>query len=126
MPLPPQPRPQITLQEAIPADRERIRIMSWNTLCDKYATSVQYGYTPASALSWEYRKDSIIEEFRTRKADILCLQETTMDAFENYFAPELAKDNYKGVFYPKTRVNHLPPKQQRPVDGCSIFYRSDK
>ncbi|RYP69553.1 hypothetical protein DL771_006068 [Monosporascus sp. 5C6A] len=126
VPLPPQPRQPITIQEGIPDDRERIRIMSWNTLCDKYATSTQYGYTPASALSWEYRKDSIIQEFRDRKADILCLQETAMDAFENFFAPELAKENYKGVFYPKTRVNHLPPKEQRAVDGCSIFYKSDK
>lgn len=116
----------ITVQEGVPSDRERIRVLSWNTLCDKYATSTQYGYTPASALSWEYRKDSIIQVFREKSPDILCLQETAMDAFENYFSPELAKDRYKGVFYPKTRVNHLPPKEQRGVDGCSVFYKSDK
>jgi CCR4-NOT transcription complex subunit 6 len=126
VPLPPAPRVPITVQEGIPADRERIRVLSWNTLCDKYATSTQYGYTPASALSWEYRRDSIIQELRDRDADIVCLQETAMDAFEGFFAPELAKDAYKGVFYPKTRVNHLPAKDQRAVDGCSIFYKSDK
>ncbi|KXJ92645.1 Endonuclease/exonuclease/phosphatase [Microdochium bolleyi] len=126
IPLPPQPRMPITVQEEPAADKERIRVLSWNTLCDKYATSTQYGYTPESALSWDYRKDSILQELRDREADILCLQETAMDAFEDFFAPELHKNGYRGVFYPKTRVNHLPAKEQRYVDGCSIFYNSDK
>ncbi|KAI1215157.1 glucose-repressible alcohol dehydrogenase transcriptional effector [Annulohypoxylon truncatum] len=126
VPIPPNPRMPIIVQEDVGSEKERIRVMSWNTLCDKYATSTQYGYTPASALSWEYRKDSIMREFRDRSADILCLQETAMDAFDNFFSPELAKLGYKGVFYPKTRVKHLTGKDQQSVDGCSIFYKSDK
>ncbi|KAI8961516.1 glucose-repressible alcohol dehydrogenase transcriptional effector [Daldinia sp. FL1419] len=126
VPIPPNPRLPITIQEDVGSDKEHIRVMSWNTLCDKYATSTQYGYTPASALSWEYRKDSIMREFRERNADIICLQETAMDAFDTFFTPELAKLGYKGVFYPKTRVKHLTGKDQQSVDGCSIFYKSDK
>ncbi|KAI1390662.1 glucose-repressible alcohol dehydrogenase transcriptional effector [Hypoxylon trugodes] len=126
VPIPPNPRVPITIQEDVGSDKERIRIMSWNTLCDKYATSTQYGYTPASALSWEYRKDSIMREFRERDADILCLQETAMNAFDTFFTPELGKHGYKGVFYPKTRVSHMTGKDQQSVDGCSIFYKTDK
>ncbi|KAI5865379.1 glucose-repressible alcohol dehydrogenase transcriptional effector [Durotheca rogersii] len=126
VPMPPNPRALIPIQEDVGSDKEHIRVMSWNTLCDKYATSTQYGYTPASALSWEYRKESIMREFRERDVDILCLQETAMDAFNDFFTPELAKHGYEGVFYPKTRVKHLTGKDQQSVDGCSIFYKSEK
>ncbi|KAI1438292.1 glucose-repressible alcohol dehydrogenase transcriptional effector [Xylaria sp. CBS 124048] len=126
VPMPPAPRELITIQEDVGSDKEHIRVMSWNTLCDKYASSTLYGYTPASALSWEYRRDSIMQEFHDRDADILCLQETSMDAFENFFSPELAKRYYKGVFYPKTRYKHMTGKDLQAVDGCSIFYKSDK
>jgi len=126
VPIPPNPRVPIVIQEDVSPDKERIRVLSWNTLCDKYASSTLYGYTPASALSWEYRRDSIMQEFHERDADILCLQETAMDAFDNYFNPELAKKGYRGVFYPKTRVKHMTGKDQQAVDGCSIFYKSDR
>ncbi|KAI1080851.1 glucose-repressible alcohol dehydrogenase transcriptional effector [Whalleya microplaca] len=126
VPMPPNPRVPITIQEDVGSDKERIRVLSWNTLCDKYATSTQYGYTPESALLWEYRRDSIIREFHERDPDIMCLQETAMDAFDTYFTPELAKAGYRGVFYPKTRVKHMTGKDQQAVDGCSIFYKADK
>ncbi|KAI1371337.1 glucose-repressible alcohol dehydrogenase transcriptional effector [Hypoxylon crocopeplum] len=126
VPIPPNPRVPITIQEDVGADKERIRVLSWNTLCDKYATSTQYGYTPASALSWEYRKESIMREFREKNPDVLCLQETAMDAFDTFFTPELKKHGYDGVFYPKTRFKHLTGKDQQSVDGCSIFYKHDK
>ncbi|KAI0814325.1 glucose-repressible alcohol dehydrogenase transcriptional effector [Xylaria sp. FL0064] len=126
VPMPPAPRVPITIQEDVGSDKERIRVLSWNTLCDKYTSSVLYGYTPASALLWEYRRDSIMQEFHERDADILCLQETAMDAFDNFFSPELGKKGYRGVFYPKTRVKHMTGKDQQAVDGCSIFYKSDK
>ncbi|CAJ2510560.1 Uu.00g095290.m01.CDS01 [Anthostomella pinea] len=126
VPMPPNPRMPITIQEDVGSDKERIRVLSWNTLCDKYATSTQYGYTPSSALSWEYRRDSILREFLERDPDVLCLQETAMDAFETFFAPELSKRGYRGVFYPKTRVKHMTGKDQQAVDGCSIFFKSDK
>ncbi|KAK7993462.1 glucose-repressible alcohol dehydrogenase transcriptional effector [Apiospora arundinis] len=127
VPLPPQPRAMIGLQEDVPPSLERIRVLSWNTLCDKYATSQQYGYTPASALSWEYRSESILREMRDRAADIMCLQETSGESFDNFFTPELAKDDYRGVFWPKTRVSHMRDKtEQGLVDGCSIFYKNTK
>lgn len=116
----------IAVQEELSQDKERIRVLSWNTLCDKYATTSQYGYTPASALSWEYRRESIMQEFREKEPDVLCLQETAKDAFDSYFQPELAKIGYKGIFWAKTRINHTPAKDQSSIDGCSIFFKSEK
>ncbi|KAI5920310.1 endonuclease/Exonuclease/phosphatase [Camillea tinctor] len=126
VPEEPIPRSLIPIQEDVGTDKEHIRVMSWNTLCDKYATSTQFGYTPASALDWEYRRAGIMAEIYHKNPDILCLQETAMDAFDTFFTPELAKVGYRGVFYPKTRVKHLTGKDQQSVDGCSIFYKTEK
>ncbi|KAI1259412.1 glucose-repressible alcohol dehydrogenase transcriptional effector [Xylariaceae sp. FL1019] len=126
VPMPPNPRVPITIQEDVGSEKERIRVLSWNTLCEYYTTSSLYGYTPANALAWDYRRASIMQEIHEKQADILCLQETAMDAFDNYFQPELAKKGYKGVFYAKTRYKHMSSKDQQLVDGCSIFYNSDK
>ncbi|KAK6197652.1 hypothetical protein LQW54_010697 [Pestalotiopsis sp. IQ-011] len=127
VPMPPEPRMPIPLQEGISPSLERIRVLSWNTLCDKYATTTQYGYTPVGALDWEYRRRVIMDEFRERDADILCLQEIAGDAFENFFTPELAQLDYRGVHYPKTRVSHMRDKtEQGLVDGCAIFFKNTK
>lgn len=101
-------------------------MLSWNTLCDRYATSSTYGYTPSEALSWEYRSYTIMQELQARDPDIICLQETAMESFDEFFSPQLAKNGYKGVFVPKTRVSHMTPKDQRAVDGCSIFFKIGK
>ncbi|KAK6073026.1 endonuclease/Exonuclease/phosphatase [Seiridium cupressi] len=127
VPLPPEPRMPVPLQEGVSQSAERIRVLSWNTLCDKYATIVTYGYTPVGALDWEYRRKVIMDEFRERDADILCLQEIAGDAFENFFTPELAQLDYRGVHYPKTRVSHMRDKaEQGLVDGCAVFFKNTK
>ncbi|ETS80841.1 Glucose-repressible alcohol dehydrogenase transcriptional effector [Pestalotiopsis fici W106-1] len=127
VPMPPEPRMPIPLQEGVSSNLERIRVLSWNTLCDRYATTAQYGYTPVGALDWEYRRSVIMDEFRQRDADILCLQEIAGDAFENFFTPELAQLDYRGVHYPKTRVSHMRDKtEQGLVDGCAIFFKNTK
>jgi CCR4-NOT transcription complex subunit 6 len=48
--------------------------MCYNTLCEKYATPQTYGYTPSWALSWDYRKDLLLQEILNYNADIVCLQ----------------------------------------------------
>lgn len=49
-------------------------VMSYNVLCDKYATRQQYGYCPSWALVWEYRKSAILKEILDSTADIIALQ----------------------------------------------------
>ena len=48
--------------------------MSYNVLCDKFATRQQYGYCPTWALAWEYRKSALIKEIQDGGADIIALQ----------------------------------------------------
>ncbi len=48
--------------------------MSYNVLCDKYATRQMYGYCPSWALTWEYRKEALLKEIIDSTADIIALQ----------------------------------------------------
>lgn len=50
-------------------------VLSYNVLCDSYATSDLYGYCPSWALSWPYRRQNLLKEIVGYIADIVCLQE---------------------------------------------------
>ncbi|KAF6826500.1 Glucose-repressible alcohol dehydrogenase transcriptional effector [Colletotrichum plurivorum] len=126
VPLPPAPRKIITVQEDVSPSLERVRVFSWNVLCDKYATPQTYGYTPTGALNWEYRKACIFEELRMEDADLLCLQEISTEAFKEEFSPELAQMDYKGIHWPKSRAKTMTEKDAQVVDGCAIFYKASK
>ncbi len=126
MPLPPAPRKPVVVQEDVSANLERVKVFSWNILCERYATSQTYGYTPSDALAWEYRRDLILEEIRRRDADFLCLQEVTTEALRETFAPELAKDDYKAIHWPRSKAKTMSERDAAIVDGCAIFFRGSK
>lgn len=126
MTLPPSPRKAIVVQEDVSPSLERVKVLTWNILCDKFATPQTYGYTPPDALSWEYRKGVILEEIRERNADILCLQEIATDVFSNFFSPELAQNDYKGIHWPRPKAKTMSEKDAMGVDGCAVFYKNSK
>lgn len=126
VPREPEPRKEVIIQEDISANVERVRVFSWNILCDKYATAQTYGYTPTGALKWEYRFDCIMKELQLRNADFLTLQEVSTEAFRDNLSPELAKLDYKGVHWPKSRAKTMSEKDSIQVDGCAIFYKHSK
>ncbi|KID88267.1 Glucose-repressible alcohol dehydrogenase transcriptional effector [Metarhizium guizhouense ARSEF 977] len=126
VPDPPSPRKEIVIQEDVSPNLERIKVFSWNVLCDKYATPQTYGYTPTNALNWEYRKSCILDELRLRDADFLSLQEVSTDAFKEDLSPELAQMDYKGVHWPKSRAKTMSEKDAQTVDGCAVFYKQSK
>ncbi|KAL9604855.1 MAG: hypothetical protein Q9219_000303 [cf. Caloplaca sp. 3 TL-2023] len=101
-------------------------VLSYNILCDKYATTSQYGYTPSEVLSWNYRKDIILGEVKEHNADIVCLQEVDQERYNEFFRRELAPQDYRGVFSPKTRAKTMADKEARFVDGCATFYKNSK
>lgn len=101
-------------------------IMTYNILAENYATRTQYGYCPSWALSWSYRKELILKEIITNQADIICLQEMVTDEYYQYFEPELKKEGYLGIFEPKSRARTMNEEDRRFVDGCAIFYKSEK
>ncbi|KAL9637930.1 MAG: hypothetical protein Q9164_001883 [Protoblastenia rupestris] len=105
---------------------ESLSVLSYNILCDRYCTTSLYGYTPAKALAWENRRDLILDEILNRNADVVCLQEVDRESFQDFFQFRLATNDYKGVFYPKTRAKTMTEKEAKLVDGCAIFYKAKK
>jgi CCR4-NOT transcription complex subunit 6 len=125
-PDPPQERDWIVLDETVEPGQETITALSYNILCDKYCTQTMYGYTPSPALAWEHRRETILAELRERDADIVCLQEIDQESFNDFFRGSLAHDDYKGVFWPKSRARTMAEKEAKLVDGCAIFYKNSK
>ncbi|KAF2738205.1 hypothetical protein EJ04DRAFT_59765 [Polyplosphaeria fusca] len=125
-PDPPSERDWIVLDEISDPSQETTSALSYNILCDKYCTQSQYGYTPGAALTWEHRRETILAELRERNADFLCLQEIDQDSFNDFFRASLAHDDYKGVFWPKSRARTMAEKEAKLVDGCAIFYKNSK
>ena len=101
-------------------------MLSYNILCDKYATSNQYGYTPSKALTWQHRQKIILDEIKDYDADFVCLQEVDQENFSELFRSELAYDDYKGYFSPKSRAKTMSEKEARGVDGCATFWKGSK
>ena len=82
VPLPPPDREWIAIEaDSFPSvadagqpEPEIFSVFCYNILCEKMATSQMYGYTPSWALSWDYRKELILQEILGCGSDILCLQ----------------------------------------------------
>lgn len=126
-PRPPQ-RPWVLMDQ--PVDRTKpscmFTTMCYNVLCDKYATRQLYGYCPPWALSWDYRKQSILEELKAYNADIIALQEIETEHFHDYFLKELQQEGYEGIFSPKSRAKTMSEGERKHVDGCAIFFKTNK
>lgn len=135
VPLPPPEREWIAIEPDLPvaessdepeAPVESFNVLSYNTLCDRYATAQMYGYTPSWALSWEYRKEFILQEVMSYGADICCMQEVASEQYEDYFLHHLSQQDYEGIFSSKTRARTMREEERKLVDGCAIFYKANK
>ncbi|KAK0735407.1 Endonuclease/exonuclease/phosphatase [Apiosordaria backusii] len=127
-PVPPAPVPRvpITIQEDVAPSLERVSVLTWNILCERFATKQMYGYTAPTALEWSYRKQLILDEISDRNPDILCLQEISRDAYQEEFSPDLAKLGYRGVQWSRPKIKTMAPNVAGGVDGCATFWKSDK
>lgn len=122
----PPPRKWEVIDKDNSDDSMKLRVMTYNVLCEKYATPQQYGYTPAWALDWNYRKERILGEIALYGPDIVCLQEIEAGQYESVFKPVLQKSGYEGVFWCKTRAKTMAEKDRTSVDGCATFYKTSK
>lgn len=122
-----QPQRQwISLEEPSNPTSCLFSVMCYNVLSDKYCTRQMYGYSPSWCLRWEHRQRLIFEEMFTYDADVLCLQEVETCEFNNTFLPELRKHGYMGVFSPKSRAKTMIESESQNVDGCAIFWKTEK
>jgi len=124
-PRPPD-RPWNQLVPEPSKDGYNFTVMSYNILFEKYCTKQLYGYCPAWALRWDYRKAEILKEIVQYRPDIISLQEIGTDAFHSEFLPELMKNGYNGIFSPKSRAKTMPEEERGWVDGCAIFWHTAK
>ncbi|KAG0044455.1 Glucose-repressible alcohol dehydrogenase transcriptional effector [Gryganskiella cystojenkinii] len=128
VPLPPPEREWITIEDdsGPSAGQDTFTTFCYNILAENYATPQMYGYTPSWALTWEYRKELILQEILAYSADIVCLQEVELGQYEDYFKEQMKQADYDGVFWPKTRAKTMPEKERRLVDGCATFFKTSK
>ncbi|KAI7867716.1 Endonuclease/exonuclease/phosphatase [Spinellus fusiger] len=126
--MPPLQRTWETLESDVSEEQsDQFTVLCYNILCQKYATSKAYGYTPSWALNWEYRKELLLAEISGWNADVICLQEVEMGHYEDVLVKHFKEaGNYKAVFYPKSRARTMSEKEQRVVDGCATFYKASK
>lgn len=108
------------------ADADTISVLSYNTLCDHYATPQLYGYTPSWALGWKYRSDLLSAEVMALDTDVVSLQEVDRNSFDDFWMPQLKAKGYDGFHSPKTRAKTMDEVDARKVDGCATFWRKSK
>ncbi|KAI7748790.1 hypothetical protein M8C21_013651 [Ambrosia artemisiifolia] len=125
----PSPRRMISVTNAdvaghLDSSSGTFTVLSYNVLCDSYATGDLYGYCPSWSLSWPYRRQNLLREIVGYLADIVCLQEVQSDHFEEFFAPELDKHGYQALF--KRRTTEVYNGNNQPIDGCATFFRRDR
>lgn len=120
----PVTNPSAYSEEAV--EKDTFTLMSYNILCEHYATPKLYKYTPSWALGWDYRREALEKQVLHHNTDIICMQEVETRSFHEYWTPLLAKFGYKGVFYCKTRAKTMSESDAKKVDGCATFYKTAK
>ncbi|KAI9492340.1 Endonuclease/exonuclease/phosphatase [Zychaea mexicana] len=106
---------------------EKLSVLCYNVLCQKYATTQAYGYTPSWALGWDYRKELLMTEILRWNSDVVCLQEIEMSQFEDFFRDRFQEaGGYESIFFPKSRAKTMTDEERRSVDGCAIFYKASR
>ncbi|CAE7633604.1 CCR4-1, partial [Symbiodinium sp. CCMP2456] len=73
------------------------------------------------AVSFDARKDGLLQEILRSQAEIVCLQE--VDHFQDFFRPVLEGHGYEGYFVPKTKK---PKGSANVTEGQAIFVRRDR
>ena len=58
--------------------------------------------------------------------NIFFLQEVEIDQYYSYFFPALSRQNYDGIFNPKSPVWIKAKNDGKLVDGCAIFFNKMK
>lgn len=106
-------------------EADTFKVIDYNILCERYAPKAKYGYVADEVLSWKYRRQLILEEINSLKADIICLQELDKQSYDEFFRHQLSLDGFKGYFAQKSRAETIGDNA-RFVDGCGTFWRDKK
>lgn len=123
----PVTNPAVYSEDLLNSDSaDTFTLMSYNTLCQHYATTKLYKYTPSWALDWNFRRNALKEEITRLNTDIICLQEVETRTFHEFWVPVMEAIGYKGYFFSKTRSKTMSEVESKKVDGCATFFRTSK
>ena len=123
----PVTNPGIYSEDLMNSDsHDTFTLLTYNTLCQHYATTKLYKYTPSWALDWNFRRNSLKEEIVRLGTDVICLQEVETRTFHEFWVPVMEAIGYKGYFFSKTRSKTMSELESKKVDGCATFYRMSK
>lgn len=81
-----------------PIKSRSFTLLSYNTLCQHYATPKMYKYTTKHDLMWSHRLEVLKQQIESYQTDIICLQEVEAKTYEDVWEPLLASKGYKGIF----------------------------
>lgn len=119
--------PEKYAEDHLHKDRsDSFTLMSYNILCQHYATPKMYKYTPTWALDWNYRKLLLKEEILRYNTDVICLQEVETRTFHEFWTPIMNEAGFSGYFFSKTRSKTMSELELKKVDGCATFIRQSK
>ncbi|KAJ3184201.1 Glucose-repressible alcohol dehydrogenase transcriptional effector [Geranomyces variabilis] len=119
---------------------EEFSVMTWNVLAPMYCTREKFPDLNDGDREWSHRRAKVLDEVAYYASDVVCLQEVTLDDFENFFAPKLHMLGYAGVYREKARApaplqpasptvsssgSRTPSPTLIPAaDGCALFYNT--
>eukprot|EP00005_Dracoamoeba_jomungandri_P009539 CAMPEP_0174266306 /NCGR_PEP_ID=MMETSP0439-20130205/29671_1 /TAXON_ID=0 /ORGANISM="Stereomyxa ramosa, Strain Chinc5" /LENGTH=739 /DNA_ID=CAMNT_0015353193 /DNA_START=28 /DNA_END=2244 /DNA_ORIENTATION=- len=121
MQLPPPPPKRSWTSPEI---EDKIRVLNYNILAEKYAVPEVLAYCPKRYLKWDYRKTRLQKEILDYDCDLIALQEVQAAHYKEFFEPNMLAAGFKGIFKPKSRARTM--KDWSTVDGCVIFYKEEK
>lgn len=106
--------------------RPAISVAQFNVLAGNLGTTQHFPYVQARWLNWAERRERLVSAMVALKADIICCQE--LNDFWTFFRPVMAQFGYDGVYVqrPSSSSNKGGWSGQFKLDGCAIFYRTDR
>eukprot|EP00759_Apiculatamorpha_spiralis_P048384 PhF_6_TR43614/c0_g1_i1/m.67002 len=128
-PLAPLPRKWTPYPVKVPGLTQYwFRVLHWNMLADGLAQSGQFLNTPPENLTWENRRDAILNEIIQHDPDLVSLVECNHNHFHGVFWTEMRRRGYGCMFTPsntresRTRQSNISPTNPKPdVIGNAIF-----
>jgi CCR4-NOT transcription complex subunit 6 len=100
----------------------RFTVLTYNTLADLYAQPDAHPASPPWALAWAYRRQNLLKELLAAAPDVLCLQEVQSNHYSEWWAPELHRAGYTGVYKKKTGALYTGGAAFA-ADGCATFFK---
>jgi len=102
---------------------ETMTVLQWNILAQSLGEWGDFCLCPEEALRWEHRRQLLLQEILSHKADIVCLEE--VDCFEE-LSSGLHPAGYSGIWVPKPDSPCLQFENNMGPDGNAIFFSKEK